>query len=185
MRRLSVPSVLCLWAGLSVIAAALPSPAHAARDICVKVLEPVKSATGPGASVAGGQAATSEVWTVEVAIGDCNVPPASGGGTAPGGWPPLNVAGTLEVSSGGVALCNTTGGVTIGGPLPKVFSRFRLVYPPRAKGQSAAPATAQALPIPYIIRATAQVTDGSPANNQGVATFRFAPGGTASCLQWK
>jgi hypothetical protein len=184
MRRLSGPNVLGLCAVLALIAAALPSPAYAARDICVKILQPVKSvmAVKPEVSLAG-QAKQSEVWTVEVAIGDCNAPPATGG-AGQSGWPPLSFGAVLGVSSGGTTICNATAGVSAGGPMRKPF-RFQLKYPPRDPGQSSGSVTTQALPVPYMIRATAQVADGTPANNEGIATFRFAPGGTASCLAWK
>ena len=183
MRCLSARSAVCVGAGLALGVASLPSPAHAARDICVKILEPVKSA----ASVAGGPAATGEVWTVEVAMGDCEPGPPAGSGPASGPpvpWPRLSFNAALDVSSGSTAICSATTLATSGGspgPLPAVF-RFRLTYPPKPKAQTPTTPTAQALPIPYVIRATAQFADGKPANNQGVATFRFAPGGTASCV---
>jgi hypothetical protein len=171
---------------LAIIAATLPPPAYAGRDICVKILQPVRSvmAVIPGPQLSRGAAKQSEVWTVEVAVGDCNTPPATGGGTAPSGWPPLSLSAALRVSSGGTAVCSVTAGVTAGGPMRKPF-RFELKYPPRDPGQTSGSVTTQALPIPYVIQATAQASDDTPANNQGIATFRFAPGGTASCLAWK
>ena len=185
MRLVFTPTVLGLCAGLALVAASLPSPAYAARDICVKILQPVKSAVAvkPAPSLAGGRARQSEVWTVEVGIGDCVPPPPPQGGPAPSSWPPLSFDAALDVSSGGTAICAATTRLSAGGPMPKVF-RFKLVYPPRDPGQSPASVTTQAAPIPYMIRATAQVADGTPANNQGTATFRFFPGGTASCLPW-
>jgi hypothetical protein len=181
MRHLLSRSVLGSCAGLALLAASLP--AYAARDVCVKILQPVKSmvAVSPGPNLTRQHSRQSEVWTVEVAIGDCNTPPATGGGTAPSGWPPVSFGAALGVASGGTAICSATSGVSAGGPMRKIF-RFQLKYPPRDPGQSAGSVTTQALPIPYTIRATAQFADDTPANNEGTATFRFAPGGAASCL---
>jgi hypothetical protein len=130
---------------------------------------------------------TGEVWTVEVAMGDCEAGPPAGIGPTGGPpvpWPQLSFNAALDVSSGSGTVCSATTLAIAGGhpgPLPAVF-RFRLTYPPKPKAQTPTHPTAQALPIPYVIRATAQVADGTPANNQRVTTFRFAPGGTASCV---
>jgi hypothetical protein len=183
-RYLSVPHVVGLCASVGLVAILLPSPARAERDICVKILPPVKSqvAVKPEGGVTGGRARASDVWSVDVTIGDCVGPGAGGGGAAPPVWPPLSFATVLDVSSEGRSVCstNTTTHAVGNTPARKVF-RFQLVYPPREPGATPSTGTVATVPLLYTIRATAQVTDGSPANNQGTATLRFAPGGAPSC----
>jgi len=169
MRHLSIRNVLELLASLAIVAAPLSSTAQTQRDICVEILQPVTS---------------DKVRSVEVTIRDCfphpplqNPPPV---------LPSLSFDAALEVSSEGKRICGTTTRVNVFGPaLPPILSRvfrFQVVYT-LDQGPSQLPQLPSQLTraVLYMIKASAQVDDGSPVNNQSTMTVRFPPGGKASC----
>lgn len=165
-RYVSTPSFLGLCASLALVMAPLPVSAQPARDICVEILQPVTS---------------YKISTVEVTIRDCFPPPPLQ--NPPQVLPALSFDAALEVVSEGKRICGTTTRMNVFMALPAVLSkvfRFQVVYT-LDPGPSQLPSQPTRAVL-YMIKASAQVDDGSPGNNQSTMTVRFPPGGKASCV---
>jgi hypothetical protein len=176
MRNVSVRNALGLLASLAIVGAPLSLPSQNQRDICVEILQPVTS---------------EKASSVEVSIRDCllNPPPPTQDPSPPNlpNLPPvlpsLSFDAALEVSSEGKRICGTTTRVNVfGPPLPPLLSRvfrFQVIYT-LDQGPSQLPSQLTRA-VPYTIKASAQVDDGTPVNNQSTKTVRFPPGGKAGC----
>ena len=117
-----------------------------------------------------------DVWSVEVSVG--NLGSSSSGFNA-----------SLDVSTGagkGKEVCSkkTVFNAISQGAEVKTF-KFEIVYPreqaPRGPSSVKTDARLQP-PVPYTIKASANITDLNPGNNRPSVTLNFRPGGTPACL---